>query len=72
MKATNNCPERYNFGNILLIFTFSGGSKALELAFRFLGHKNDNEAVVCSTEPRWYIPRTCKARKNVVMVLAEF
>ena len=37
---------------ILQIFTFSTRSKALELAFSFLGHKSDKEAVVCSIDPR--------------------
>ena len=68
MKATNNCPVRYNLVNILLILTFSSGFKALELAFPFLGDRNDNEAVVCSTEPRRYM----QDRKDVMTVLAEF
>ena len=35
MKATNNCPVRYNFANILLLFTLSSGLKSKELAFPF-------------------------------------
>ena len=57
IKATNNCPERYHFVNILLIFTFISEFKVSGTG----SHKNDNVAVVY-----------CRARKNVKTVLAEF
>ena len=31
IKATNNCLGRYNFANIVLVFKFSSGFKALEV-----------------------------------------
>ena len=54
-KAANNCSLRYDFVNILLIFTFSNRFKGTRIGFPLLGHNNDNEAVVCSTKPRRYI-----------------
>ena len=39
-------------GEIPQIFTISTGFKALELAFTFWSHENDNDTVVCSIEPR--------------------
>ena len=35
-----------------MISTFSSGFKEVELAFRILGHEDDIEAVVCSSERR--------------------
>ena len=54
-KATNDSPVQYDFGNIQLIFTFSSGSETFKSPFPFFGHKNDDEEVICSIEPRWYM-----------------
>ena len=66
MKATINCPVRYHFVNILLIFTFSGGLKALELAFPFLGHI----MITRQSSAAQNRGDTCKASENVMTVLA--
>ena len=69
IEATNNCPARYNFGSILLTFTFSSGFKALELDFPFFGVIKMTTKQPSAAQNRGGI---CKARENVVMVLAEF
>ena len=61
MKARNNCPVRYNFGDYVLIFTVP-----------FLGHKNDNEAVVCSIEPRRYMESSEKCYNGFSGILRQF
>ena len=56
------------FVNIPLIFTFSSGFVALELALPFWGHENGNEVLICSTENRTgEVHATCG--KNVEAVL---
>lgn len=47
-------------GKIPPKFTFTSVYKALELIFRFLGNKNDNnETVCCDINPRWDMQSVC-------------
>ena len=61
IKATNHYPVRYNFVSMLLIFTFTSEFQALEV-IKMITRKSaaENQG------------GTCKARKNVKTVLAEF
>ena len=62
IKATNYFPVRYNFVNILLMFTFTSEFQALEVI----------EKITRQSPAAENRDSTCKARGNVKTVLAEF
>ena len=75
MKATNNCPVRYNFVSIPLIFTFSSRFKEVELSFfgaMIFGFVLDHKMITRQSSAAQNRASRCKARENVVTVLAEF
>ena len=51
-KATNYCPVRYNFVNILLILTFSSGFKTLEIIKMIMSQSSaaQNRSGTCKCE----------------------
>ena len=46
----NVCLMQSDLGEILRLLTLSTGFKALQLAFPFLGNKNEKEAVVSAVQ----------------------